>query len=50
MLRVVVRACADAQLVKMGDRIVIIAGVPFGVTGQTNFLKIHTVGESGELE
>ncbi len=50
MLRVVVRAAADKGLVKMGDRIIIIAGVPFGVTGQTNFMKIHSVGESGELE
>jgi hypothetical protein len=30
--------------------IVIIAGVPFGIGGQTNFLKIHSVGEAGELE
>jgi pyruvate kinase len=50
MLRVVVRAAADKGLVKLGDRIIIIAGVPFGVTGQTNFMKIHNVGESGELE
>jgi pyruvate kinase len=50
MLRVVVRAAADKGLVKLGDRVVIIAGVPFGVTGQTNFLKIHIVGESNELE
>jgi pyruvate kinase len=50
MLRVVVRAAADKELVKLGDRIIIIAGVPFGVTGQTNFMKIHNVGESGELD
>ncbi|MCL4248765.1 MAG: pyruvate kinase [Anaerolineae bacterium] len=49
MLRIVVRAAVDAHLVGIGDRIIIIAGVPFGVAGQTNFLKIHTVGESGEL-
>ena len=36
--------------VKAGDTLVIIAGVPFGVGGQTNFLKVHNVGESGELE
>jgi hypothetical protein len=28
---------------------VIIAGVPFGMGGQTNFLKLHIVGELGEL-
>ncbi|MCC6612760.1 MAG: pyruvate kinase [Anaerolineae bacterium] len=49
MLRVVVRAAVDAHLVSTGDNIIIIAGVPFGIAGQTNFLKIHTVGESGEL-
>jgi hypothetical protein len=24
--------------------------VPFGMAGQTNFLKLHVVGESGELD
>ncbi len=50
MLRIVVRAAHDAHLVEPGNRIIIIAGVPFGVAGQTNFLKIHVVGESGELD
>lgn len=50
MIGVVVRAAHRANLVSHGDSIVIIAGVPFGVGGQTNFLKIHTVGESGELD
>jgi pyruvate kinase len=45
MLKVVVRAAEQARLAATGDRLVMIAGVPFGVTGQTNFLKIHTVGE-----
>ncbi len=50
MIRVIVRAAYSEKLVDVGDQIVIIAGVPFGIGGQTNFLKIHTVGESGELE
>jgi pyruvate kinase len=50
MLGVVVRAAHSNKLVDPGDMLVIIAGVPFGVGGQTNFLKVHTVGESGELE
>lgn len=50
MIGVVVRAAHRARLVEYGDSLVIIAGVPFGVGGQTNFLKIHMVGESGELE
>lgn len=49
MIQVVVRTAHDAKLVKRGETLVIIAGVPFGVGGQTNFLKIHIVGESGEL-
>ncbi len=50
MIGVVVRAAHRARLVEYGDSLVIIAGVPFGIGGQTNFLKIHMVGESGELE
>ncbi len=49
MMGVVVRAAADAQLVQQGDVLVLIAGVPVRVGGQTNFLKIHMVGEAGEL-
>ncbi len=50
MLGIVVRAAHREHLVEPGDTLVIIAGVPFGIGGQTNFLKIHTVGESGELQ
>jgi pyruvate kinase len=46
MINTVVETAENAHLVKTGDGIVIIAGVPFGVGGQTNFLKIHTVGEA----
>lgn len=49
MISIVVRTAHDYRLVKRGESIVIIAGVPFGIGGQTNFLKIHIVGESGEL-
>jgi pyruvate kinase len=49
MTNVVVRTAYDAKLVERGDSLVLIAGVPFGVGGQTNFLKIHIVGELGEL-
>lgn len=49
MIQVVVRTAHNAKLVKRGEILVIIAGVPFGIGGQTNFLKIHVVGESGEL-
>ncbi len=50
MVRIVVNASYKAKLVDIGDSIVIIAGVPFGIAGQTNFLKLHIVGESGELD
>ena len=29
--------------------IVIIAGVPFGMGGQTNLLKVHTVGDGSKI-
>jgi pyruvate kinase len=47
MLETVVRAAQEARLVATGDLLTIIAGVPFGIGGQTNFFKVHTVGESG---
>ncbi|MDX2162572.1 MAG: pyruvate kinase [bacterium] len=50
MIRVIVQTAHAHQLFERGDQIVLIAGVPFGVGGQTNFLKIHVVGESNELE
>jgi pyruvate kinase len=50
MLRTVVRAAHDHKLVEAGDMLMVIAGMPFGIGGQTNFLKVHIVGESGELE
>lgn len=49
MIALVVEASHNASLVKKGDILILIAGVPFGVGGQTNLLKIHRVGESGEL-
>jgi pyruvate kinase len=48
MIEVVVTAAQDHQLVNMGDTVILIAGVPFGVGGQTNLLKIHRVGEPGD--
>ncbi|MBA3873090.1 MAG: pyruvate kinase [Anaerolineae bacterium] len=45
MITTVVNAAEQADLVVTGDSLVIIAGVPFSVGGQTNFLKIHTVGD-----
>lgn len=49
MISITVRAAHDAGLVHRGDTLVIIAGVPFGIAGQTNLLKVHRVGEAGEI-
>jgi pyruvate kinase len=49
MIGIVVRTANNSGLIERGDNLVIIAGVPFGIGGQTNFLKLHVVGESGEL-
>lgn len=49
MIAIVVRTAYESNLIARGDNLVIIAGVPFGIGGQTNFLKIHIVGESGEI-
>jgi len=49
MISITIRAAHDAKLVHRGDVVIIIAGVPFGVAGQTNLLKVHRIGESGEI-
>jgi pyruvate kinase len=49
MIGITIRAAHDAELIHRGDVVVIIAGVPFGVAGQTNLMKVHRVGEAGEL-
>lgn len=35
----------EANLLKSGDLVVITAGVPMGVSGSTNIMKIHIVGD-----
>ncbi len=37
------RAAVEAGLVRSGDRVVIVAGVPVGRPGQTNLMKVETV-------
>jgi len=36
-------AALEAGMVRAGDRVVVVAGVPVGRPGQTNFLKVETV-------
>lgn len=38
-------ASLDEKLIKEGDLIVITAGIPVGVKGTTNLIKVHTVGD-----
>ena len=39
-----VRASEEAVLVKQGDLLVLTAGVPVGVSGTTNMIKVHLIG------
>ncbi len=43
MLSIITKTAYEEELVNRGDTLIVIAGVPFGVGGQTNLLKIHQV-------
>jgi pyruvate kinase len=45
MIRLTVEAASQLGVVSWGDTLVITAGIPLGGEGQTNFLKVHRVGE-----
>lgn len=45
MIDAAVQASLDSGLIKAGDLVVITAGVPVGVPGTTNLLKVHVVGD-----
>jgi pyruvate kinase len=49
MVAMMVRAAQEAGFAQKGDRVVLTAGIPFGGEGLTNMLKVHVVGESGEV-
>jgi pyruvate kinase len=49
MIHLTVDVASELGIVSWGDVIVITAGIPFGGAGKTNFLKVHTVGELGEI-
>lgn len=40
-----VNSAIAAELVKSGDLVIITAGIPAGVAGTTNLIKVHIVGE-----
>jgi pyruvate kinase len=41
-----VKKSLEQNYVKFGDLAIIVAGIPFGVQGNTNILKVHTVGNA----
>ena len=41
-----VEAATRAGLVKKGDTVVLTAGIPAGVPGRTNLIKVHTIGQA----
>ena len=44
LLEAPVEAAGGTGLVKSGDLVVITAGVPLGISGTTNMMKVHVVG------
>ncbi|MCS6829931.1 MAG: pyruvate kinase [Armatimonadota bacterium] len=45
MLQTAVNTAVSMGLAHEGDKVVITAGVPIGVPGNTNLIKVHTVGQ-----
>ncbi|WP_337845865.1 pyruvate kinase [Thermus sp.] len=44
MVQIALKAVKEEGLAQIGDRVVIAAGVPFGVRGTTNLLRVERVG------
>lgn len=47
MVRMVEAELLNRQLAELGDRVVVVAGVPPGVPGTTNGLRVHLMGMAG---
>jgi len=45
MLETAIQTAMDADMIGLGETVVITAGVPLAETGTTNLMKIHVVGE-----
>lgn len=45
MIAGAIKTALSADLIKCGDLVVITAGIPVGVPGTTNLLKVHIVGD-----
>ncbi len=46
LIEMSVKAAEDAGLVQSGDMVVVTAGVPVGVSGTTNMIKVHMLGNT----
>lgn len=46
MIDQAVEAATHAGVVREGDTVVLTAGIPAGVPGRTNLIKVHTIGQS----
>lgn len=49
MLSTISSVAEEHGLVQKGDMVIIIAGVPFGIGGKTNMLKIHRIGDDSKM-
>jgi pyruvate kinase len=49
MIEIIAKKANDEGILNYGDLIILLAGVPFGASSSTNFLKVHKVGELGEV-
>jgi pyruvate kinase len=45
MFDIAVKGAMESGLVRLGDTVIITAGVPVGRSGTTNLIKIHNIGE-----
>ncbi len=46
IFNIAVKVALEAKVIENGDLVILTAGVPVGVPGTTNFLRIDTVGEA----
>lgn len=46
MLLMAEKAVVEKGLVKDGDKVIMTAGIPIGISGQSNLLKVHIVGQT----
>jgi pyruvate kinase len=45
MMEETISTAANRRLIKTGDRVILTAGVPVNIVGNTNLIRVHTVGQ-----